>query len=226
MDSMSQYIPKTTFHVIYLKFLKGERAMFEKEINKCFLAMFSTPEFRIQSANWRNPPLFRHVTLLLDGHDSRATYGEDKAVMYSYKLKKSGLCTQVAIDVNGMVPFTSKSASCHDNNDGKMILEMGIGKTVHGMDCITLDGGYIQDIDDLLEKKKDLSNCNFCFPIRKKKQQPLHGDEANFNTMFGGFRSTSEATFGDLGKTFKFNNEIVKTASKREFNITLRLVSC
>ncbi|KAF9111524.1 hypothetical protein BGW39_004333, partial [Mortierella sp. 14UC] len=50
-------------------------------------------------------------------------------------------------------------------------------------------------------------------------------DETNFNAMFGGFRSTSEATFGDLGKTFaKFNNkEIVKTASKKEFNLALRL---
>ena len=37
MDSMSQYIPKTTFHVIYSTFLKTERAMFEKEINRCFL---------------------------------------------------------------------------------------------------------------------------------------------------------------------------------------------
>ena len=225
MDSMSPYIPKTTFHVIYSTFLKIERSMFEKEINRCFSSMFSTPEIRIRSANWRNPPLFKHVTILLDGHDSRATYGEDKAAMYSYKLKKSGLRTQVAIDVNGMVLFTSKSASCRDNNDGKMLLEMGIGKKVHSMDCIALDGGYTQYLGDLMEKEKDLKECNFCFPIRKKRQQPLHDDEANFNAMFGGFRSTSEEIFGDLGKTFaKFNNkEIVRTASKREFNLALRL---
>lgn len=78
--------------------------------------------------------------------------------MYSYKLKKSGLHTQVAIDVNGM-------ASCHDNNDGKMLLKMGIGKRVHQMDCIALDGGYTQYIGDLLEKEKDHWDCKFCFPI-------------------------------------------------------------
>jgi hypothetical protein len=43
--------------------------------------------------------------------------------------------------------------------------------------------------------------------------------------MFGGFRSTSEAVFGDLMKTFaKFNNkEIVRVGSKKEFNLTFRL---
>ena len=42
MDSMQQFIPKTTFHVIYSTFLKVERAMFEKEIRRCFLSMFSS----------------------------------------------------------------------------------------------------------------------------------------------------------------------------------------
>ena len=37
MDSMSQYIPKTTFHVIYSTFLKIERSMFEKENQPMFL---------------------------------------------------------------------------------------------------------------------------------------------------------------------------------------------
>ena len=82
--------------------------------------------------------MFKQVTLYLDGHDSRATYGEDKAAMYSYKLKKSGLRTQVAIDANGMVLFVSKSASCRDNNDGKMLQEMGIGKKIDSMDVTGL----------------------------------------------------------------------------------------
>lgn len=224
MDSMSQYIPKTTFHVIYTTFLKGERAIFEKEIKRCISSMFSTPEIRIRSANWRNPKPFKHVTMMLDGHDSRATYGEDKAAMYSYKLKKSGLRTQVAIDVNGMVLLVSKSASCRDNNDGKMLLEMGIGKKIHAMDCIAVDGGYTQHIGEIVEKE-NLEERNFCFPIRKKRLQPLHEDELNFNAMFGGFRSMAEGTFGDVMKTFaKFNNkEIVRTAGKKEFNLAFRL---
>ena len=224
MDSMAQYMPKSTFHVIYSTFVKVEHALFEKEIKRCFASMFSSLEIRIRTANWRNPPLFKHVTLMLDGHDSRATYGEDKAAMYSYKLKKSGLRTQVAIDANGMVLFVSKSASCRDNNDGKMLLEMHIGKKIGSMDCIALDGGYTQYIPDLIEKEK-LEERNFCFPIRKKRLQPLHEEESNFNAMFGGFRSMSEAVFGDLMKTFaKFNNkEIVRTGSKKEFNLAFRL---
>ncbi|KAG9067098.1 hypothetical protein KI688_011879 [Linnemannia hyalina] len=163
--------------------------------------------------------MFKHVTLYLDGHDSRATYGEDKAAMYSYKLKKSGLRTQVAIDANGMVLFVSKSASCRDNNDGKMLQEMGIGKKINNMDCIALDGGYTQYIGDIVEKEK-LDERNFCFPIRKKRLQQLHEEESNFNAMFGGFRSTSEAVFGNLMKTFaKFNNKEIKSGLRTQVAI-------
>ncbi|OAQ22398.1 hypothetical protein K457DRAFT_1761461, partial [Linnemannia elongata AG-77] len=51
--------------------------------------------------------------------------------MYSFKFRKSGLRTQVCIDVNNMVVFMSK---------------------IHGVDCIGLDGGYPQHIPKLLEK--------------------------------------------------------------------------
>jgi hypothetical protein len=73
--------------------------------------------------------------------------------------------------------------------------------------------------------KEKLEESNFCFPIRKKRLQPLHDEESNFNAMFGGFRSLSEATFGDLMKTFtKFNNkEILRTTCKTEFNLAFRL---
>ena len=75
MDSMGQYLPKSTFHIIHSTFVKVECALFEKEIKRCFASMFSTLEIRIRTANWKNPQLFKHVTLMLDGHDSRATYG-------------------------------------------------------------------------------------------------------------------------------------------------------
>lgn len=225
MDSMSQFLPRTSFYAIYSAFLKEERRIFEKEITRCLTSMFSTPEIRIRSANWRNPPLFKQVTLMLDGHDSRATYGEGKDKMYSYKLKKSGLRTQVAIDINGMVLFTSKSAACKDNNDGTMLVEMGIVKRIHEMDCVAMDGGYSQHIGALLEKEDGLDVKNFAFPIRKKRMQPLHPEESTFHATFGGFRSMVENTFGDLGRTCtKFNNrEPVQVATKKEFNVSLRL---
>ena len=66
------------------------------------------------------------------------------------------------------------------------------------MDCIGLDGGYPQHIPKLLEKEDTLDIRNFCFPIRKRNGKPLDEDEATFNTLFGGFRSMVENTFGEL----------------------------
>ncbi|CAO3572433.1 unnamed protein product [Mortierella alpina] len=225
MDSMSQFLPRSSFHAIYSTFLKGERKIFEKEIMRCLGTMFSTPEIRIRSANWRNPAHFKHITVMVDGHDTRATYGEGQAQMYSYKLKKAGLRTQVGIDINGLVLFTSKSAACKDNNDGTMLVEMGIGKKIAEMDCIAVDGGYTQHIGAVLEKDEGLEARNFAFPIRKKRMQPLHPEEATFNATFGSFRSMVENTFADLGRTFsKHNNkEPIRVTTKKEYNLMLRL---
>lgn len=225
MDSMSQFIPRTSFYSIYSAFVKEQRRIFDKEIMRCLDAMFSTPKIRVHSANWKNPPLFKHITLMLDGHDSRASYGESASKMYSYKLKRSGLRTQVCIDINGMVLFTSKSASCKDNNDGSMLVEMGIENRIHEVDCIAVDGGYTQHIGALLDKEDGLTAKNFAFPIRKKRLQPLHQEEATFNASFGGFRSMVENTFADVMRTFsKYNNrEPVRIGSKKEFNMSFRL---
>ena len=225
MDSMSQYIPRTTFHQLYTTFFKTERPLFDKFITQCLANMFSTPQIRVRSANWKNPPLFKHITLLLDGHDTRATYGENKIDMFSYKLRKSGLRTQVCIDINGVALFVSKSAACKDNNDGTMLVAMKIGKKIQQVDCIGLDGGYTQHVGEILEQDHQLTLKNFCFPIRKKRLQPLHAEEANFNSMFGGFRSMVENTFSELGTAFsKHNNkDPIRVGSMKEFNMNLRL---
>ena len=57
--------------------------------------------------------------------------------------------------------------------------------------------------------KETLEERNFCFPIRKKRLQPLQEQVSNFNAMFGGFRSMSEATFGDLIKTILVSRPFV-----------------
>ena len=95
---------------------------------------------------------------------------------------------------------------------------------MYKIDCLALDGGYTQYIGDIVDKEK-LEEHNFCFPIRKKWLQLLQEEESNFNAMFGGFRSMSEATFGDLMKIFaKFKNkEILRTRCKKEFNHAFRL---
>ncbi|OAQ34968.1 hypothetical protein K457DRAFT_1769480 [Linnemannia elongata AG-77] len=101
------------------------------------------------------------------------------------------------------------------------------GESMESMsvDCIGLDGGYPQHIPKLLEKEDTLHIRNFCFPIRKRNGQPLDEDEATFNTIFAGFRSMVENTFGDLGSTFaKFNHkDAIRTTDKREVNMMLRL---
>ncbi|KAI1286020.1 hypothetical protein EDD11_000622, partial [Mortierella claussenii] len=80
-------------------------------------------------------------------------------------------------------------------------------------------------IGAVLEKENKLDLKNFAFPIRKKRLQPLHLEEATFNATFGSFRSMIENTFGDLGKTFsKHNNkEPIRVTAKREYTFILRL---
>ncbi|KAF8927439.1 hypothetical protein BGZ47_002160 [Haplosporangium gracile] len=99
MEAMSSFIPKSSFHAIYSVFYKKEYNSHAKYISSCLAGMFSTITIRLLSAKKKNPPLFKHVTLHLDGHDTRATYqGVTTAEMYSYKLKKPGLRTQVVMD--------------------------------------------------------------------------------------------------------------------------------
>jgi DDE superfamily endonuclease len=161
----------------------------------------------------------------LDGHDTCTTYGENKIDMFSYKLHKSGLRTQVCIDINGLALFVSMSEACKDNNDGTMLVAMKIGNKIQEVDCIGLDGGYTQHIGKILEQDHQLTLMNFCFPIHKKRLQPLHAEEANFNRMFGAFRSMVENTFSELGTAFnKHNNkDPIRVNSKKAFNMNLRL---
>ena len=79
MESMSVFMPRSSFYEIFRTFFKEERSLFNKEMARCFSTMFSTPEIRMRSARWSNPKMFKHVTLLLDGHDTRATYGESSS---------------------------------------------------------------------------------------------------------------------------------------------------
>ncbi|KAI1288279.1 hypothetical protein EDD11_010017, partial [Mortierella claussenii] len=172
-----------------------------------------------------NPPLLKHVTLHLDGHDTRATYqGESSAEMYSYKLKKAGLRTQVCMDPNGMALWVSKSQPCKRHTDGAMMVEMKMHNKIHEMDCIALDGGYTQYINALIDGN-DLTTANFVHPFRKRRHEDLGQTESNYNSMFGSFRSQIESLFGDLGHVFeKHNNRQPVIVDKRQtYNMQLRL---
>ncbi len=226
MEAMEPHMPKSSFHAMHSVFYKKEYTLHNKYITNCIATMFSTIKIRLLSAKEKNPPLFKHVTLHLDGHDTRATYkGESSADMYSYKLKKSGLRTQVAMDCNGMALFVSKSASCKNNADGTMLLTMKLDKRVHEMDCIALDGGYPQFLRRLIDESDTLKVQNFAHPYRKQKNKELTQEEALYNTTFGSFRSQMESLFADLGSTFeKHNNRTpVLVDKKQTYNLQLKL---
>ncbi|KAF9536256.1 hypothetical protein EC957_011848, partial [Mortierella hygrophila] len=71
----------------------------------------------------------------------------------------------------------------------------------------------------------DLSKKNFCFPIRKSRSKDLAQDEANYNKIFGSFRSQIEAEFGDLGAIFQKhdNRKPVLVTKIATYNLQLRL---
>ena len=225
MDGISPYIPKSSFHSMHSAFYKTNHNTNSKQINQMLTNMFSTFPIRLLSAKLRNPPLFPQVTLHLDGHDTRLSCEEKSSTeMYSYKLKKSGVRTQVCVDCNGMAILVSKSLPCKDNNDGSMLVGMKIQRYIHELDCIAVDGGYTQYIKKIVEDT-DLSKKNFCYPIRKSRSKDLAQDEANYNKIFGSFRSQIEAEFGELGTIFeKHNNRRPVLVSKiATYNLQLRL---
>jgi DDE superfamily endonuclease len=226
MEAMDPYIPKSSFFLIHSQFYNKEYNAHNKYITNCLATMFSNIIIRLLTAREKNPPLFKQVTLHLDGHDTRATYkGESSAEMYSYKLKKSGLRTQVVMDCNGMALWVSKSASCQKNADGTMLLDMKLDRHVHELDCIAVDGGYTQFLNKVVEVSDKFSKENFVHPFRKRRNQDLTEEESAYNSTFGSFRSQMESLFGDLGNIFeKHNNrKPVLVAKKETYNLQMKL---
>jgi hypothetical protein len=226
MDALSPHIPKSSFHAIHTMFYKTHRKVHSKLISEALSTMFSNIQIRLSSARLINPSPFKHVTLHLDGHDTRLSCEEKtSAEMYSFKLKKAGVRTQVCVDCNEMAILVSKSLPCRDHNDGSMLLGMKLHKHIHPLDCIAVDGGYTQYIKKLMDENNDISKRNFCYPIRKHRGKELSKDELSYNKTFGSFRSQIEAVFGDLGTTFaKHNNRQPVLVTKVDtYNMQLQL---
>ena len=226
MEQMGRFLPRSSFYDIYRCFYIKQSQTLDKKLSSYLESMFSTIQIRILLAQ-QNPSMFKHVTLLLDGHDTRVNQtGVEAEKMYSYKFKKSGLCTQVCTDNNGMILFMSRSAPCAENTDGVMLTKMKLERHIHALDCVGLDGGYTQHLNKLVENS-DLNLGNFCHPIRKAKGINITNDEAKFNKLFGSYRSRIESVFGELGSTFeRFNNQaVIRICDSESFNLQLKLVS-
>lgn len=224
MTSLSMYIPSSSLYTVYKEFYIDTYEALDAKLDDLLSHMFSNIRLRIHSARAKNPEYFKHITLLLDGHDTRATYARaDKPSMYSYKLKGSGYRTQVCTDVNDMVVFVSDSCPCRDYNDGTMLSQIHLSEVMHQMDCMGLDGGYTLVINQVLDQQSFKSQ-NFCCPIRKKAGVELTEHEKEFNAAFGSFRSKVEAVFGELRATFqRFGNKKTIKSEESTFNVQLKL---
>ncbi|KAF9431924.1 hypothetical protein BGZ76_011517 [Entomortierella beljakovae] len=176
--------------------------------------MFSAFPICFLSVKERNPPLFKHVTLHLDGHDTHLSCEEkSSAEMYSYKLKKSGIRTHVCINPNRVAILVSKSLPCKDNNNRTMLVGMKIHKHIHELDCLALDGGYTQYIKKIMDET-GLTKKNFCYPICKSRGKELTKEEVDYNTIFGSLYSQIDDEFGELGSTS------AKHSNRKPFQVT------
>lgn len=224
---MARFVPPSSFHAIYREFYIKHGGNLGEVLDRLLRDMFSSAKIRIMCAIQYNPENFKHVTLMIDGHDSRATYlnAKDHTMYYSYKLKKSGFRTQVCTDINGMVLFVSKSAPCAENNDGSMLADMKLKRKITKYDCVVVDGGYTLFLDRILARNSHLGEHNFVAPIRKQRHMELTEDEVKYNTVLGSFRSAIEATFGEIGHLFhRFNGKsVIRVADTETFTVQFKL---
>lgn len=224
-DEMDEFLPKSSFYDIYREFYIKKQEKLNKIVNYALEYLFSNFKIRLLAAKILNPDLFSHVTLYIDGQDIRGMeIGKNKSDYYSFKLKKSGFRTQIAIDINNMIIFVSDSKPCKYNNDDKMLIDMNLDKKLNNLECIALDGGYSNAIKNIIENT-ELNVYNFISPIRKQINIDLNEKEIDYNLKFGGFRSKIEKIFADVGDTFKrFNNQKpIKTSDIKTFNIQYKI---
>lgn len=229
LTEMGKIIAYTSFYDIYKQFYLDEANYLNKKVDKMLLIMFSNIKLRVLNGLLLNPNPFKHVTLLLDGHDSRIEYHNisiHKKDLYSFKFKKPGLRTQVVTDINNMVIGVSSGKFCKNNVDGDMFLKMKLEDIIEKEDCIAFDGGYYYYIDKFIEENSDFNRSNFIYPYRKTKNITLDNKRAEFNKMFGSYRSKIETIFANIGNKFnKFDNSkaVTKTTNIKIHNLQFKI---
>lgn len=227
MNELNGHIPKSSFYDIYNQFFVGKFNKLNKIIDYCLENMFSNINIRLLNSLKYNPKDFEHITLYIDGHDTRGIEIKNlnKSDFYSYKLKKSGFRTQVIIDVNDNILFVSESKPCKNFNDGTMFVNMNINKKIHSLDCMALDGGYSQFVQQVVNDSNVINIKNFIYPFRKPKNNTLNMEENRYNSIFGSFRSKIESIFSDLGNSFErlSNKKPIRTDNINIFNLQFKM---
>lgn len=229
LRDMGKIIPYSSYYDIYKDFwLSDYSNIMNKKLDHMFESMFSNIKLRIMSSRLYNPIPFKHVTILLDGHDSRIEYQNiniHKKELYSFKFKKPGI--NIKMIVTNII-YISNSKFCKSNVDGEMFLKMKIENIVEKEDCMAFDGGYYYYIDKILEEYTDYNRQNFIYPYRKCKNVILTDEKKEFNRMFGSYRSKIKTVFADIGNKFsKFDNTktVTKTTNIKGFSLQFK-VAC
>ncbi|KAG2209904.1 hypothetical protein INT45_009296 [Circinella minor] len=208
-DGIEKYLPESTFHTFYKKFWMDDEnyKRINKIANDSLNNMFLNIRLRILSSRKYNPDLFKHVTLVLDGHDSRINYTDT--------------------DLDRSLNF----AQIH-SSDSSMFLNMKLYNKMNQNDILAIDGGYTLFITQFIElaneKGYDFNNDNFVYPIHKNVNENLTITEEHFNKTFGSFRTKVENQFSEIGnKFYRFNNNksIVKIDNVKFYNLQFR-VAC
>lgn len=231
--TIKKNLPYSTFYSFYKNFWIENYTNLNKYVDKCLQNMFSNIKIRVYSAKIKNPTNFKNITLLLDGHDSTIDYSKpdiSNQKKWSYKLKTSGLRTQVLADINDMVTSVSNSELCGISSDGGMFLNMKMYNKMDIRDVVAVDGGYtlfIKQFEELCIKKNiKLNDNNFFYPIRKEPELDLNVQEKHFNDVFGSFRSIIENQFCELHNKFKRfsnNNSTLKTDDYKYVNLQIKV---
>lgn len=231
---MDDFINDTTFYRIYEKlYIKNEKYL-DNWINDMYKNYFSNLNIRLLTSYIKNPDLLKQCTLIMDGHHNRITYENidfNNKDLYSWKLKKNGLNTQIIIDNNNMVLYVSDSLPCKNNNDDVMFMNnVRLNDFLKYGDCLCFDGLYTNTLDAVISKYNNiefnLNEDNFIFPIRKQKKIDLNKDEEIFNYQLAGYRSRIETYFSEISKTFKrfdpYKN--IRVTKLKTYNLQLKLV--
>jgi hypothetical protein len=168
--NIKKYMPHSSFYAVYKKFWITNYESLNKYVNYCLYNMFSNIKIRILSALIKNPKNYKNITIMLDGHDTTIEYDKpdiSTQKKWSYKLKSSGIKTQVLIDTNEMILSLSDSQLCGNSSDGGMFLNMKLYNKIKEQDCVALDGGYtlfIKQFENLCKDKNiNLDDKNFFY---------------------------------------------------------------
>jgi hypothetical protein len=88
-----------------------------------------------------------------------------------------------------------------------------------------MDGGYNLFIDRITQANPHLVRENFVTPVRKSMGADLDSNEVLYNQLLGGFRSSIESRFGELGHLFhRFNGtSVIRVSDDAIFTVQLKL---